>query len=419
MQKVKIPKEIKSKGIDSKEYKEWVQENWSKDPSPTNSQKTSDKLKEVPASEVSTIEQYTEVKNYNRKVIDGIKSSILAKGFDPGSPIKVDRNNEGQLTVVDGHHRFTAVKELISEGKLPKNTPIYVIEEKYDSETDRLLAQVSANKNKREVERLDDAKAYSKLVEQGKTIQDIADRTGESPDYVRGTIALNNLIPELQNLLRTDAKKNIRTVDKSNDGSKEKRESIPESLAIVIAKNGVDEEGKPSPTIQRKAFSWYNQNKGKGISPSQVKSYIDSLKSQNFSFGNVDSSGRSDVEQEAVKFAGGEDNAKANSAGFENLLTAIQKPIQKFLGDTITTLDEAKTKELAASIIATKGESALEIELARLSDALNNIAAFRDSLKRKFGEIIADSQTPEMFAFKSSMGAFLKTFKAKKSGISK
>lgn len=375
--------------------------------------KTTNKLKEVPASDISTIEQYTDEKNYNRKVIEGIKSSILAKGFDPGSPIKVDRDKNGKLTVVDGHHRFTAVKELISEAKLPKDTPIYVIEEKYNSESDRLLAQVSANKNKREVERLDDAKAYAKLIEQGKSVQEISERTGESTEYVKGTIALNNLIPELKDLLRTDAKKNIRTSDITNDGSKEKSESIPESLAIVIAKNGIDEEGKSSPTIQRKAFSWYNQNKGKGISPNQVKSYIDSLKAQNFSFGNVDSTGRSDVEQEAVKYAGGEDNARANSAGFENLLTAIQKPIQKFLGDTITDLNEGKAKELAASIIATKGESALETELARLSDALNNIAAFRDSLKKKFGEIKADSQTPDMFAFKSSIGTFLKALKVK------
>ncbi|CAE14699.1 unnamed protein product [Leptospira phage LE1] len=380
------------------------------------SEKTSNKLKEVPASDIYTIEQYTDEKNYNRKVIEGIKSSILAKGFDPGSPIKVDRDKEGKLTVVDGHHRFTAVKELISEGKLPKDTPIYVIEEKYNSESDRLLAQVSANKNKREVERLDDAKAYAKLIAQGKSVQEISERTGESAEYVKGTIALNNLIPELQGLLRTDAKKNIRTSDKGNDGSKEKRETIPESLAIVIAKNGNDDNGVPSPTIQRKAFAWYIQNKGKGISPNQVKSYIDSLKAQNFTFGNMDSHGRSDVEQEAMKFAGGEDNAKANSAGFENLLTAIQKPIQKFLGDTITDLNEGRAKELAASIIATKGESALETELARLSDALNNIAAFRDSLKKKFGEIKADSQTPDMFAFKSSMGTFLKAFKAKKSG---
>jgi hypothetical protein len=31
MRSVKMPKEIKSKGIDSKEYKQWIQENWAKD----------------------------------------------------------------------------------------------------------------------------------------------------------------------------------------------------------------------------------------------------------------------------------------------------------------------------------------------------------------------------------------------------
>ncbi|MBE7411409.1 MAG: ParB N-terminal domain-containing protein [Leptospiraceae bacterium] len=360
----------------------------------------SEKIKNIPANQIKTIEQYTDKKHFNEKVISGIKQSILAKGYDVSEPLKVDKDESGEYRVVDGHHRFEAVKQLIQEGHLSENTPIPVVEEKYDSEADRLLAQVSSNKNRREVERLDDAKAYSQLIDQGKTVQEISERTGESQEYVKGTIALNNLIPELKELLRSDAKYNIRKKDETNDGSKEKRDSLSESLAIVIAKNGLNEDGSPNGTIQRKAFQWYNQNKSKGITPSQVRLYISTLKSQTFSFGNVDSSGRSEIEREAMKFSGGEDVAKATTAGFENLLKKIQNPIQKFLGDTITNLDEKKTKELAASIIATKGESALETELEKLSAVLNSISLFRDSLKRKFQEIQADSMTPELL-FKS------------------
>lgn len=396
MQKIKMPKDIKSKGIDSKEYKEWVQENWAKDTSPVGGAKTSDKLKEVPASDITTIEQYTDEKHYNRKVIDGIKDSIVAKGFDPGSPLKVDRDKNGKLRVVDGHHRFTAVQELIKEGKLPSDTPIYVIEEKFDSEADRLLAQVSANKNKRKPERLDDAKAYSQLIEQGKSIQEISQVTGESPEYVRGTLALNNLSDDFKRLLRSDDKQN--RVKSKGDGSDTKMESIGEPLAIVLGKHGINDDGTPNETIQRKAYMWYVANKHKGITVPQVKSYIDTIKNQqSLGMSGVDESGRNDIEKEALRLVGSEEAAKADSLSFENFLNQIQKPIQKFLGDTVTDLDEKKTGKLAASIIASKGSSALESELGKISEALNNLNLFKDMLSKKFKEIQSDSQTPLMF----------------------
>jgi len=372
-------------------------------------EQVSKRVKNAPASEITTIEQYTDKKHFNEKIISGIKDSILANGYDVAEPLKVDKGPDGKYRVVDGHHRFEAVSQLIKDGLLPNDFSVPVVEEKYNSEADRLLAQVSANKNRREVERLDDAKAYDSLVKQGKTIQEIAQRTGESQEYVKGTIALNNLIPELKDLLRTDAKYNIRKKDDSNDGSKEKKESLNETIAIVLGRYGLNDDGTQNGTIQRKAFNWYSQNKSKGITPSQVKLYISSLKSQTFNFGSVDSSGKSDVEREAIKYSGGEDSAKAATVGFENLLKKIQQPIQKYLGDTVTSLNENSAKKLAASIIATKGESSLETELEKLSVVINSISAFRDSLKKKFSELKVDSMTPELL-FKSKNAIFILEF---------
>jgi len=388
--------ELKQKALNSLEKKKKKKTDSPATESGENSESTSDKLKTVPASDITTIEQYTDVKHYNRKVIDGIKESILAKGFDPGSPIKVDRDENGKLRVVDGHHRFTAVNELIKEGKLPSNTPVYVIEEKFDSEADRLLAQVSANKNKRKPERLDDAKAYAKLIEQGKSIQDISKVTGENPDHIRGTLALNNLSDDFKSLLRSDSKQD-RTKSKG-DGSEEKNQSLGEALGVVLGKYGVNEDGTPNETLQRKAFSWYNANRSKGVTVPQVRNYIETMKNQQgLGMKGVDDSGRSDVEKEALRMVGSEDDAKGNTAAFENLLNQIQKPIQKFLGDTVTDLDDRGTAKLAASIIASKGESALQTELDKISVALNNLNLFKESLAKKFAQIQADAMTPMMF----------------------
>ncbi|WCL51516.1 ParB N-terminal domain-containing protein [Leptospira sp. GIMC2001] len=365
-------------------------------PSPSSSGKTSDKLKTVPASDITTIEQYTDKKHYNKKVIDGIKDSIMERGFDPSTPLKVDRDEKGKLRVVDGHHRFTAVQELIEEGKLPKDTPIYVIEEKFNTEADRLLSQVSANKNKRKVERLDDAKAYSKLIEQGKTVQEISKVTGETPDFIKGTLALNNLSDDFKKLLRSDSKQE--RTKSQGDGSEQKYESMGESLAIVLGKHGINDDGTPNDTLQRKAFAWYVSNKGKGVTVPQVKGYIETLKSQqSLGMKGFDDSGRSDVEKEALRSIGSEDVAKGNTASFDNFLSQIQKPIQKFLGDTVTDLDEKKAQALAASIIATRGAGALQNELNKISEALNNLSLFKESLAKKFAQIQADAQTPMMF----------------------
>ena len=82
-----------------------------------------------PANEIKTKSQYTSEDNYDKPVIEGIKQSILANGYDQSKPITIDSDG----FVVDGHHRFTAVSELIKDGKLPKDTPIPTITKTYEN----------------------------------------------------------------------------------------------------------------------------------------------------------------------------------------------------------------------------------------------------------------------------------------------
>lgn len=357
----------------------------------------SDSFKVKPANEIKTKEQYTTKDNYDKPVIEGIKQSILANGYDQSKPITIDSDGY----VVDGHHRFTAVSELIKDGKLPKDTPIPTITKTYKNEAERLMDQVSANKMRRVVNVMDDAKAYSQLVAQGKTPQEISDRTGESIDKVKNTIALNNLIPELQHLLNSDHMSDKKRKDNS-DGTKTKQESLGQGIAIAIARNGVDDDGKPNGTIQRKAFAYANQNKG--ATPSQVADYIKTLKSQNFNFGGgLDDKGRSREQQEALRNVGGDEGkAHANASKAESFIKDTHNALSKLFGASTGEIDPKLMKELTNSIVGARGEGKAQTLQEHIDTMVKTLVAARDMIKNELGNIKGNASMDDMFAMAKS-----------------
>lgn len=358
--------------------------------------KNIESFKELPANEIKTKVQYTKVEHYDRPVIDGIKNSILQNGFDPSRPITLDSDG----FVVDGHHRFTAVQELIREKKLPEDTLIATVRKNYKSEADRVLDQVASNKMRRIVNPLDDAEAYKKLVDSGKSIQEISDHTGENPEKIRNTIALNNLIPEIKQLINSDHLSGRKKTSKKEEGTEEKQKSISLSVAMQIGRNAIKEDGTPNQTIQLKAFKYAQENK---VTPSQVANYIKTLKDQSFNFGQIDNKGRSKVEQEALsKIEGGEDQAHAIASKGENFVKETQKVFSKIFGDSLGQVDPKILNEMTASIIASKGEGKAENFVNHLDILEKTIAMAKDIFKKKLGEIKADSTMDSFFAFGKS-----------------
>lgn len=362
-----------------------------------SSQKFKDSFKEIPANKIKTKEQYTSKDHFDRPIIEGIKSSILAKGYDPSFPISIDDKG----FVVDGHHRFTAVQELVKEGKIPKNTPIPTITKKYDNEKERILDQVGANKMRRAVNPLDDAKAYQKIIDEGGSVSEIAERTGESQDKIRNIVALNNLIPELQELITAEHMAGRRGTGKNDDGTKEKLQTISQGAMVVIGRHGTNEDGTPNGTIQRKAFRYALDNKG-SITPSQIASYINNLKSQSFSFKGVDQDGRSKSEQEAMKLVGDEDKAHAHASKAENFIKDSQKVFSKLFGESTGEIDPQLMKELTASVMGTKGEGKAQNLHDHLDVLIRTLSQAKDHVKRNMGEIKSNASMDDMFSFGKS-----------------
>ncbi|EIE01438.1 ParB N-terminal domain-containing protein [Leptospira licerasiae] len=331
-------------------------------------------------SQIRTINQYTDKKDYDRKQIESLKVRIDQDGYDPAFPIVVDKK-DGVWTVVAGHHRFEAVKELIEEGKLPSVFKIPVVTKEFASENKRLAAQVAEN-HRRSVLPTDEAKAYGKMQENGWDAKTISQELGISVGEVNKRLALNNLTPDLFALVQ------------------KKDRSLPLGVAETIGMFATDANGKPNSTIQIKAFKWFveNRNKYPGKGPAVVQEYIKELQSgelENFDFDNV----ATDIQREALRSIESMDKAKANQKMLNVMLDSLSKSYQRILGDNINSLSQSTMKELAASLALTaeKGVNSSSV-LGRLDVIIQDLSIIKDSIQSKMREIEANASIPTLFA---------------------
>ena len=332
--------------------------------------------------QIRELSQYTDKRNYDRKTIDGIKASILRNGYNPAFPLQVDTDN-GTYNIVSGHHRFTAVKELISEGKLPDNFQIPVIVKQYGSKGDRLMAQMSENV-RRTVNPLDEARAIGELTEMGHSVSEIAEKTGMNPGTVRRRKALTGLHSDLQKLIE------------------KKDRSLPVGIAEAIGTHGLNPDGSKNATIQNKAHRFYNANRHRGFGAAEVISYMQELKSQNSDqIWSVDET-RTEAEKQAVQSLGSEEKAKRNTAQIDKFLNNVQSSFQRLLGDSVGSLNESTLKELSNSLVATEGESGFRSKMDQLSALMNDLETVKRTLEQNFNKIKEESSNHSL-AFARSM----------------
>ncbi|TGM87942.1 ParB/RepB/Spo0J family partition protein [Leptospira licerasiae] len=334
----------------------------------------------LPFSQIRTISQYTDKADYDRKQIDSLKLRIDKDGFDSAFPITVDKK-DGKWTVVAGHHRYEAVKELIEEGKLPPGFKIPVVSKEFASDNKRLAAQVAEN-HRRSVNPTDEAKAYGKMQENGWDAKKISEELGISVGEVNKRLSLNNLTPDLFVLI------------------KKKDRSLPLGIAEVIGMFATDANGKPNSTIQIKAFKWYVENRSKypGKGPAVLQEYIKELQSgelDNFDFDSV----ATDIQKEGLRTIGSIEKAKANQKMLEVMLDSLSRSYQRILGDNINTLSSSTIQELAASLAVTadKGVNSSSV-LGKLDVIIQDLSVIKNSIQSKMREIEANASTPLMFA---------------------
>lgn len=339
-------------------------------------------LQFVSAGDLREKEQYTAKKDYDRPTIDGIKESILATGYNPAFPLQVDRGEDGKLNIVSGHHRFTAVQELIKEGSLPSGFKVPVIVQHYDKESDRLMAQVAENV-RRTVKPTDEGKAFGRLIAMGVTPQEIAKKTGKDVGAITRRLALNNLTPELYSMVESGKR-------------------LPLGIAEAIGMHGLKPDGKPDSYMQLKAFRFYLENKHKGWKAGEVISYLNELKSaQDMKFFEDD--GKTAVEQEALKAVGSEEKAKRNMKLLDQFMKNTVASFQKMFGDSISDVNSKTLKEIAASVVAANGEGGFQQKMTQLEAVIQDLSAVKRSLEKEYNRIRQNGDTGQLFATAKSI----------------
>lgn len=204
--------------------------------SPRNPRKTFDeeKLKEL----AQNIEEQGLLQPITVRVIKEGDSVI---DEDTGEVI----NTESQYEIVCGERRFRAWNMLAKKSDKYNEIPCIVREMTDEQAFD---AMITENLQRQDVDPVEEAIAFSLLLENGNSVDDIALRFGKSTRFVQDRVKLKGLIPELIEMLREDL--------------------IPISGAMLLAKLDVD--------VQKE---FYNEevNGEDGVTLSDIKDYIDDL----------------------------------------------------------------------------------------------------------------------------------------------
>lgn len=204
--------------------------------SPRNPRKTFDeeKLKEL----AQNIEEQGLLQPITVRVI---KEGETVIDEDTGEVI----NAESQYEIVCGERRFRAWNMLAKKSDKYNEIPCIVREMTDEQAFD---AMITENLQRQDVDPVEEAIAFSLLLENGNAVEDIAVRFGKSIRFIQDRVKLKGLIPELIDMLR--------------------QELIPISGAMLLAKLDIDAQ---------KEFYNENVNGESAASISDIKEYIDDL----------------------------------------------------------------------------------------------------------------------------------------------
>ncbi|MBN9235137.1 MULTISPECIES: ParB/RepB/Spo0J family partition protein [Phyllobacteriaceae] len=140
-------------------------------------------------------------KKHSREAIVEMKASILAhdiiQPIAVRPPVTGDADLGGQLyRIFAGGRRWIALGELVQEGKLPSDHPVPITIRDTDDATATELS-LAENLIREQMTPADEFRAFLKLVEGGKSVEDVALHFGQTDRYVKGRLALARLHPEI------------------------------------------------------------------------------------------------------------------------------------------------------------------------------------------------------------------------------
>jgi ParB/RepB/Spo0J family partition protein len=127
--------------------------------------------------------------------IDGLVKDIIKNGqLLPG----IFRKDGDKLILIAGHRRYLAVVKINKENLIPGVQLLYKAIYRQCSEVEAFCITLSENLNRKDLTPMDESFNCTQLVKYGKTEQEIAALFGQSVQWVKDRLMLNEAIPELQ-----------------------------------------------------------------------------------------------------------------------------------------------------------------------------------------------------------------------------
>lgn len=124
--------------------------------------------------------------------LEALAASIAENGVK--IPLRVRRNDEGDLEVVDGHRRLAAIFSIKGTGK-PVDVPVMLIQP--ETELDALAETLISNDGKPLLP-MEEAAALKRLKDGGLTVKDIMKKIGRSDTFIFDRLRLLEAEPEVQ-----------------------------------------------------------------------------------------------------------------------------------------------------------------------------------------------------------------------------
>ena len=177
----------------------------------------------------------------------GLLQPITVRPVKNDNPLFDAEWEDEHYEIVCGERRFRAFGRVDAKCNTGQFAYISaIVREMTDEEA--FDAMITENLQRKEVDPIEEAYAFGKLMETGKSAEDIALRFGKSIRFVQDRCKLNNLIPELMKEVRED--------------------KCPIAAAMIISK--LDEDG------QRLYFSQYSKNY-QGLTKATAESFVNNL----------------------------------------------------------------------------------------------------------------------------------------------
>lgn len=177
----------------------------------------------------------------------GLLQPITVRPITSGNSLLDAEWEDKHYEIVCGERRFRAFSKVDAKCSTGKFAYISaIVREMTDEEA--FDAMITENLQRKDVDPIEEAFAFGKLMETGKSAEEIALRFGKSIRFVHDRCKLNNLIPELMKAVRED--------------------KCPIAAAMIISK--LDEDGQ---------MGYYKSNVGSyyGFTKNNAESFVNNL----------------------------------------------------------------------------------------------------------------------------------------------